>query len=45
MRDKLSHGYDSVDYQLLWDAVQNDLPALRATAAKMLGELEPPPTT
>lgn len=26
MRDKISHGYDTVDYQLLWDAVRNDLP-------------------
>lgn len=45
MRDKLSHGYDSVDYQLLWDAVKNDLPALRATVKQMLGEMEIPPAT
>jgi len=45
MRDKISHGYDSVDYQLLWDAVQDDLPTLRATAEQMLREIEGPPTT
>ena len=40
MRDKISHGYDTVDYQLLWDAVQNDLPILSATAKIMLRELD-----
>lgn len=40
MRDKISHGYDTVDYQLLWDAVQNDLPILSATAEIMLRELD-----
>jgi len=45
MRDKISHGYDSVDYQMLWDAVQNDLPALRTTAERMLREMEGPLTT
>ena len=40
MRDKISHGYDTVDYQLLWDAVKNDLPTLSATADTMLRELD-----
>jgi uncharacterized protein with HEPN domain len=40
MRDKLSHGYDSVDYQLLWDAVQNDLPSLQVTVERMLSEMK-----
>lgn len=40
MRDKISHGYDTVDYQLLWDAVQNDLPILSATAEIMQRELD-----
>ena len=38
-RDPLSHGYDDVDYQVLWDAVQQDLPVLLATIAQMLQEL------
>jgi len=37
-RDHLSHGYDDVDYQVLWDAVQNDLPTLLATVEQMLNE-------
>ena len=38
-RDHLSHGYDDVDYQVLWDAVQNDVPALLATVRQMLDDL------
>ena len=40
-RDHLSHGYDDVDYQVLWDAVQKDLPALLVTVEQMLKELDP----
>ena len=39
-RDHLSHGYDDVDYQVLWDAVQKDVPALLATVEQMLREIE-----
>jgi uncharacterized protein with HEPN domain len=39
-RDRLSHGYDDVDYQVLWDAVQKDVPALLATVEQMLKEIE-----
>lgn len=39
-RDYLSHGYDTLDYQRLWDAVQNDVPALLTTVEKMLHNLE-----
>ncbi len=42
MRDRISHGYDAVDYETLWYAVQNDLPTLRATAEQMLRDLELP---
>jgi len=45
MRDKISHGYDSVDYQTLWDAVQNDLPELVTTAQQMLADLEATPSS
>jgi len=38
-RDHLSHGYDDVDYQVLWDAVQQDLPKLLATVEQMLKDL------
>ena len=40
-RDYLSHGYDDVDHQILWDAVQKDLPVLLATIEQMLMELNP----
>jgi hypothetical protein len=33
-RDHLSHGYDDVDYQVLWEAVQNEVPALLATVER-----------
>ncbi len=39
-RDHLSHGYDDVDYQVLWDAVQDDLPVLLTTVEQMLQDLD-----
>ena len=42
-RDRLSHGYDDVDYQVLWNAVRDDVPALLVTVQQMLNDLEPPP--
>ncbi len=38
-RDRLSHGYDDVDLQVLWDAVQKDVPMLLATVQQMLLDL------
>jgi len=38
-RDHLSHGYDDVDYQVLWDAVQKDVPELLLTVERMLKDL------
>lgn len=43
MRDRLSHGYDSVDYELLCNAVRDDVPQLLETARGMLRELESKP--
>jgi uncharacterized protein with HEPN domain len=42
-RDHLSHGYDDVDYQVLWDAVNGDVPALLVTIEQMLKDLEDAP--
>jgi len=39
-RDRLSHGYDDVDYQVLWNAVTHDIPVLLATVEQMLQELD-----
>ena len=38
-RDYLSHGYDEIDYRVLWDAVQNDVPQLLLTVEQMLKDL------
>ena len=43
MRDRLSHGYDSIDYELLCNAVRDDVPQLLETARGMLRELESKP--
>ena len=43
MRDRVSHGYDAIDYQTLWDTVQDDVPPLLATVEQMLKDLEESP--
>jgi len=39
-RDCLSHGYDDISYQVLWDAAMNDVPVLLVIVAQMLRDLE-----
>ena len=36
MRDRLIHDYFGVDYELVWDVVQNRIPELRARLATLL---------
>ena len=36
-RNRLIHGYDSVDFDILWAIIQNDLPALIVRLKKILG--------
>jgi uncharacterized protein with HEPN domain len=36
MRDRLIHDYFGVDYELLWDVVQNHVPTLRRQIASIL---------
>jgi uncharacterized protein with HEPN domain len=38
MRNRLIHGYDQVDFNVLWDAVQYDLPALIAELERNLAD-------
>ena len=38
MRDRLIHDYFGVDYELVWDVVQNRIPALRIQIAAIVGE-------
>jgi uncharacterized protein with HEPN domain len=36
MRDRLIHDYLGVDYELVWDVVQNRIPSLRAQISSIL---------
>jgi len=36
MRNRLIHGYDSVDYKILWDAINKNFPPLLAELEKIL---------
>lgn len=38
MRNRLIHGYDVIDYDLLWDTVTNDLPPLIAALQQIVKE-------
>ena len=38
MRNRLVHGYNSVDLDVLWDTIEDDLPPLVAELEKILGE-------
>jgi len=39
MRDYICHGYDDLDYQVLWDAALLHMPPLLATVEQMLADL------
>jgi uncharacterized protein with HEPN domain len=38
-RHRITHGYDVVDYDILWDTVQDDFPPLIAALEPVLAEL------
>ncbi|NLF32860.1 MAG: DUF86 domain-containing protein [Planctomycetes bacterium] len=38
MRNRLVHGYDVIDYDLLWDTITNDLPPLIAVLQRIVDE-------
>ena len=40
MRDRLIHGYFGIDYQLIWDAIQLELPELKPRLKKILSEAQ-----
>jgi uncharacterized protein with HEPN domain len=42
-RNVLIHGYDDLDYARVWQIMQDDVPALRETVARLLEEAGPPP--
>lgn len=37
MRNRIVHGYDQVDFDLLWDTIRDDLPPLICRLKTMLG--------
>jgi uncharacterized protein with HEPN domain len=40
MRDRLIHDYFGVDYEIVWDAVENKIPALRADVLEIFDQEE-----
>jgi len=42
-RNLLIHGYAAVVDEIVWEVVEDDLPALRASAARLIEELPPGP--
>lgn len=38
LRNRVAHGYETVDHSLVWQVVLNDLPALEAAVARLLTE-------
>ena len=40
-RNRLIHGYWSIDQHLVWDVIENELPTLKAAADRLLVEPEP----
>lgn len=35
-RNVISHGYDAIDTEIVWDAIQNHLPTLKRETEKLL---------
>jgi uncharacterized protein with HEPN domain len=42
LRHQITHGYDTVDYNILWNVAQREIPALIASLDKLLGDASPP---
>ena len=40
LRNRVIHGYDAVDDEIVWDIVQNKLPRLQTRVAELLKEAE-----
>jgi len=43
MRNRLAHGYDTVDLEAVWEAVQRDVPALAGQLRTVLATLQSRP--
>ena len=40
MRDRIVHGYDRVDLQIVWDVVKRDIPDIKPKIAQILKDYE-----
>jgi uncharacterized protein with HEPN domain len=40
MRDRIIHGYDVVDLQIVWDVVKRDIPQVKPRIRKILADYE-----
>ncbi len=40
MRDRIIHGYDNVDLQIVWDVVKRDIPQIKPKIDNILKEYE-----
>lgn len=40
MRNRLIHGYDSVDHDILWDTIDQDLPLLLAAVELLIQQID-----
>lgn len=38
MRDRLIHGYFGVDYQIVWDVIQTEIPKLKSKIVSLLSD-------
>jgi uncharacterized protein with HEPN domain len=38
MRDRIIHGYDTVDLQIVWDVVKQDIPEIRPQIQQILAD-------
>jgi uncharacterized protein with HEPN domain len=40
MRDRIIHGYDNVDLEIVWDVVKRDIPQIKPKIKKILDDCE-----
>jgi uncharacterized protein with HEPN domain len=40
MRDRIIHGYDNVDLQIVWDVVKRDIPRIKPRIQQILADYE-----
>ena len=38
MRDRIIHGYDNVDFQIVWEVVKKDIPKIKPLVKNVLSD-------